>query len=259
MKHIFPLKVIGAVKRRRSSAAHAVAVDLGLSLVVDAAGQAYVTGQTTSPDFPVAGSPLQATFGGGPSDAFVAKLNATGTALVYATYLGGSQFDIGFSLAVDASGNAYVTGRTESPGFPVAGSPLQARYGGNGDAFVAKIGTDSLPPVIFITAAPATLWPPNGMLVQVTVSGTITDAGSGVAPGTATYAVKDEYGLVQPSGHFSIVDANGRYSFVIQLQASRKDNDTDGRQYIITVGAQDKAGNMGSAFTRVIVPHNQES
>ena len=68
--------------------------DFGFGIAVDAAGQAYVTGTTTSLDFPVAGNPLQATFGGG-ADAFVAKLNPAGTALVYATYLGGSGGDEG--------------------------------------------------------------------------------------------------------------------------------------------------------------------
>ena len=75
--------------------------------------------------------------------------------------------------------------------------------------------------------------------------------------GTATFEVKDEYGLIQPSGPIATLDANGRYSFRIQLQASRKDNDKNGRQYTIIVSAQDLEGNIGSAFTRVIVPHDQ--
>ena len=106
---------------------------------MDAAGQAYVTGTTASLDFPVAGNPLQATFGGG-ADAFVAKLNPTGTALVYATYLGGSGDDSGFGIAVDAAGQAYVTGATTSLDFPIAGNPFQPLYGGGDfDAFVAKL------------------------------------------------------------------------------------------------------------------------
>jgi hypothetical protein len=77
-----------------------------------------------------------------------------------------------------------------------------------------------------------------------------------VDAGSATFEVKDEYGLIQPSGHITTIDASGRYSFAIQLQASRKGNDRDGRQYTIIVSAQDKEGNMGSAFARVIVPHD---
>jgi hypothetical protein len=116
---------------------------------------------------------------------------------------------------------------------------------------------DVTPPVISVSATPKTLWPPNGKMVPVTISGTIKDTESGVNTSTAAYAVTDEYGLIQPSGHFTILDASGRYSFTIQLQASRNGNDRDGRQYIITVSAQDKAGNKGSAATGVTVPQNQ--
>jgi hypothetical protein len=115
---------------------------------------------------------------------------------------------------------------------------------------------DVTPPAITIAATPETLWPPNGKMVPVTIAGTITDAGSGVNASTATYAVTDEYGLVQPSGHITLV-SNGSYSFTIQLQASRNGNDTDGRQYIITMSAQDLVGNKGSAAAGVIVPHDQ--
>jgi hypothetical protein len=113
--------------------------DEGSAIAVDSAGNAYVTGYTASTNFPTA-SPLQAvTRGGGYSDAFVAKLNATGSTLVYSTYLGGSRDEYGYGIAVDSSGSAYVTGFTQSTNFPTA-SPLQATNGGGGsDAFVAKL------------------------------------------------------------------------------------------------------------------------
>jgi hypothetical protein len=110
--------------------------DAGQGIAVDAAGNAYVTGQTTSTDFPTANA-LQPANGGG-ADAFVAKLNAAGTALAYSTYLGGSADDSGDGIAVDSQGNAYVTGATTSTNFPTA-NPLQPAYGGNSDAFVAKL------------------------------------------------------------------------------------------------------------------------
>jgi hypothetical protein len=115
---------------------------------------------------------------------------------------------------------------------------------------------DVFPPVITISANPTTLWPPNGKMVSVTISGRVTDPESGVNASTATYAVTDEYGLVHPSGHITL-GSNGSYSFVIQLQASRNGDDKDGRQYIITVSAQDNAGNKGAAGTGVTVPHDQ--
>jgi hypothetical protein len=112
--------------------------DYGHGIAVDSAGNAYVTGETSSTNFPTV-SPLQAAFGGGNPDAFVAKLNAAGSGLVYSTYLGGSGTDSGTGIAVDSAGNAYVTGRTDSTAFPTA-SPLQATRGGSGaDAFVAKL------------------------------------------------------------------------------------------------------------------------
>jgi hypothetical protein len=115
-------------------------IDVGEGIAVDAAGDAYVTGITNSSDFPLASRPIQSRFGGGSQDAFVAKLNAAGSALVYSTYLGGSGNDYALGIAVDAAGNAYVTGFTNSPDLPLAGNPLQSRYaGGVQDAFVAKL------------------------------------------------------------------------------------------------------------------------
>ncbi|MGD0222420.1 MAG: SBBP repeat-containing protein [Terriglobia bacterium] len=109
--------------------------DYGMGIAVDVAGNAYVTGQTTSGDFPTA-SPFQAAKGGW--DAFVTKVNSTGAALMYSTYLGGSNDDGGLSIAVDSAGNAYVTGGTDSTDFPTA-NPLQAGNAGGEDAFVAKL------------------------------------------------------------------------------------------------------------------------
>jgi ELWxxDGT repeat protein len=110
----------------------------GSGIVVDASGNAYLTGDTSSIDFPTQ-NPLQAAHGGGYSDAFVAKLNAAGSALDYSTYLGGSDREYGSGIAVDSSGNAYVAGETRSTDFPTQ-NPLQAAYGGGyKDAFVAKL------------------------------------------------------------------------------------------------------------------------
>jgi len=106
------------------------------ALAVDASGAAYVAGITASYDFPVAGA-LQNSNAGG-NDAFVAKLNSSGNGLVYCTYLGGSGDDRAYGIAVDASGDALVTGSTMSPNFPVH-SPLQTKLAGPRNAFVAKL------------------------------------------------------------------------------------------------------------------------
>jgi hypothetical protein len=112
--------------------------DMGRGIAVDATGNAYVTGQTSGPDFPLT-NPRQATYGGGVGDAFVTKLNPDGSALVYSTFLGGSGFDRGLAITVDTNGNAYVAGETTSADFPTA-DPLQSTFGGGlEDAFVAKL------------------------------------------------------------------------------------------------------------------------
>jgi len=119
-----------------------------------------------------------------------------------------------------------------------------------------QVVADTTPPVITVSANPATLWPPDGKMVPVTIAGTMADSQSGVNASTAAYAVTDKYGLIQPSGKITL-GSNGSYSFTIQLQASRNGNDKDGRQYIITISAQDNVGNKGSAATGAIVPHDQ--
>jgi hypothetical protein len=112
--------------------------DAGYGIAVDSAGNAYVTGATVSTTFPTK-NPLQATNGGGGSDAFVSKFNATGSALVYSTYLGGTDVDGGSGIAVDSAGNAYVTGATRSTDFPTTPGAFQTAYGGVQDAFVSKL------------------------------------------------------------------------------------------------------------------------
>jgi uncharacterized repeat protein (TIGR01451 family) len=116
--------------------------DYGWDIAVDSEGNAYVVGQTSSSDFPTQ-NPFQSEIGGGPlGDAFVVKLNATGSALVYATYLGGVHNDSGYGIAVDSDGSAYVTGDTLSFDFPTKNAVQPISGGGGpyeGDAFVVKL------------------------------------------------------------------------------------------------------------------------
>lgn len=108
--------------------------DEAYGVALDGSGSAYIAGQATG-TFPTK-NPLQGALGG-VFDAFVAKLNPAGSALVYATYLGGSAEESAFGIAVDSGGNAYVVGSTASANFPTQGT-LQG-YAGNTDAFVAKL------------------------------------------------------------------------------------------------------------------------
>jgi hypothetical protein len=147
-------------------------MDYAYGIAVDASGSAYVTGYTASVDFPVV-SAAQSSPGGGSCsedgaatpcfDAFVSKLNSTGTALVYSTYLGGSDEDQGAAIAVDSSGHAYVAGYTYSTNFPVQNA-LQPNNAGGVDAFVTELS-------------------PNGAsLVYSTYwGGSLDDVGTGIA------------------------------------------------------------------------------
>jgi hypothetical protein len=129
-------------------------VDQGRGIAVDASGSVYITGNTNSSDLFKASS-AQRAFGGGTcgdapcSDAFVAKLNPAGTALVYTTYIGGSSADQGNGIVIDPAGNAYIVGQTTSSNFPTV-NPIQATFGGGTcgtgpaagpctDTFVAKL------------------------------------------------------------------------------------------------------------------------
>ena len=105
-------------------------------------GRASVTGQTWSTDFPTTRNAFQPTFAGGLRDAFVVKLTVDGSALVYATYLGGGSNDEGAGIAVDAAGQASVTGTTFSRDFPTRNAFQPAFAGGVADAFVARLTAD---------------------------------------------------------------------------------------------------------------------
>jgi putative Ig domain-containing protein/beta-propeller repeat-containing protein len=113
--------------------------DLGEAIAIDSSSNVYVAGNTSSTDFPAVNA-IQGTYGGGISDAFVVVVNATGSAVLYATYLGGSGNDGAVAIVADFSGNAYVTGSTDSTNFPTAAA-LQGSNNGNLDAFISKINS----------------------------------------------------------------------------------------------------------------------
>jgi hypothetical protein len=114
--------------------------DYGNSIAIDGSGNAYVTGLTTSTNYDITPGAFQTAYGGGTyGDVFVTKLNSTGTGLIYSTYIGGTGDDEGFSIAIDASNNAYVTGETSSTNYDITSSAFQTTYGGGDDVFVTKL------------------------------------------------------------------------------------------------------------------------
>ena len=110
--------------------------DRAASIAVDASGQIYLAGSTASTDFPLV-APIHLKLGGS-RDAFALKLNAIGNLLVYSTYLGGTSYDAATAIAVDAAGNAYIAGDTQSTDFPLL-NPVQSAFGGATDAFVTRL------------------------------------------------------------------------------------------------------------------------
>jgi uncharacterized repeat protein (TIGR01451 family) len=187
--------------------------DSANDIAVDPSGNAYVIGTTYSMDFPTLGA-TQSAFAGG-TDAFVTKLNASGNALVYSTYLGGSvsqvdfqSLDSGEGIAVDTSGNAYVTGYANSRDFPTL-NPLQAACAEPADsecrdAFVAKLG-------------------PTGTLVYSTfLGGTGEDNGAGIAVdlnGNA-YVTGETQSLDFPTANPLQPTGNGGDAFVAKLNSN---------------------------------------
>ena len=118
--------------------------EVGVSIAVDASGNAYIYGETQSTNYDITTGAFQTTNAGGFNDVFVTKLNATGTAIVYSTYIGGTGDDIPSKIALDAASNAYITGSTKSINFPITSGAFQTVKGGSisdGDAFVTKLNT----------------------------------------------------------------------------------------------------------------------
>lgn len=130
-------------------------LDFADKIAIDTLGNAYVTGQTRSTDFPVTHSGYDRSYNGGSAsayagDVFVTRLNASGSALVYSTYLGGDKTDSGSGIALDNAGNAYITGYTQSTGFPVTAGAFNSTFNmlGTTHAFVSKLVIDNTPLVV---------------------------------------------------------------------------------------------------------------
>ena len=144
--------------------------DEGLGIAVDPSGHAYVTGVTTSANFPTVNA-FQPTFGGGGGDAFVTKLSPDGAALVYSTYLGGGGTDGGLGIAVDPAGHAFVTGVTQSANFPTVNA-FQPTFGsGFVHAFVTKLSADGA-----------------ALVYSTYLGGSVIDRGFGIAVDPAGHA-----------------------------------------------------------------------
>jgi hypothetical protein len=183
--------------------------DFGFGIAVNKAGNAYVTGTTYgifADTFPTTSNAYQAAASGS-GDAFVSKLSADGSTLVYSTFLGGAGYDGGRGIALDTSGNAYVTGYTQSNTFPTTAGAAQTTLNGTEDAFVTKLNSDG-----------------SGLVYSTYLGGSGNDAGFGIAVGTNGYAYITGYTQSTdfPTTAAAIQTANGtgKEPFVAALNAS---------------------------------------
>jgi hypothetical protein len=149
--------------------------DIGSGIVVDRAGNAYVTGQTDSSTFPTTSGAFDETHNGS-NDAFVTKLDASGTGLVYSTFLGGGSFDSGGGISVDGADNAYVVGVTDGNGFPTTAGAFDTTPNGSGDAFVTKLNPSGST-LLYSTYLGGTDWEPGAAGIAVDRAGNAYVAG----------------------------------------------------------------------------------
>jgi M6 family metalloprotease-like protein len=164
--------------------------DFGYSIAVDGSGYAYVTGYTGSSSFPTTVGAYDVNYNGGTSDVFVTKLNKSGSGLVYSTFLGGGVTgpDQGYAIAIDGSGNAYVTGYTYNSDFPTTAGAFDQSYNGDWDAFCTKLNTAG-----------------SGLHYSTFLGGTDHDVGRAIAVDGSGYAYVA--GWTQSSGYPTTIGA----------------------------------------------------
>ena len=176
--------------------------DMAHGLVVDTAGNAYVTGQTNSTDFPVQ-DPIQ-QLPQGLEDAFVAKLSPSGAGVVHSTYLGGSGSDVGQAIALDDSGSVYVAGKTESADFPIV-DPWQGNLAGGIDLFVSKLTASA-----------------TSLAYSTYLGGSADDVSYGIAVNSAAaYVVGETNSSDFPTASFQETSRGGKDAFVVKLADAR--------------------------------------
>jgi endonuclease/exonuclease/phosphatase family metal-dependent hydrolase len=179
--------------------------DTGESITIDSTGAIYVTGYTNSLDFPIKSS-VQANYGGGRYDAFIVKINASGTALVYSTYLGGSDQEYGRGIAVDSEGAAYALIDTTSIDFPTK-NPLQENNGGGYDTTLTKLDSKG-----------------NALIYATYLGGTDDDSGRGIAVDSegAAYVTGEAMSVNFPTKNPipGVYSGGGSKAFITKINSS---------------------------------------
>ena len=247
-------------------------VENGLAVAVDGAGNAHVTGITNSVNFPLADAPQTQARG---VDAFVTKLNPSGSALVYSTYLGGAGTEMGNAIAVSSAGDAYIVGATGSPDFPLV-NPLRSSLGGGADAFITKLGVETdLAISKAVSRNPVLV--NNNFNFTLTVSDNGPSSATGVTvidqlpAGTTLVSAISSQGSCANNGgtvrcNIGNLAAQGRATItltvtptvanVITNTATVAGNERDGNQSNNQASAQVTISNQPSIHGRVALPNN---
>ena len=203
--------------------------DAGRSIAVDSAGAAFVGGDTSSTNFPVTAGAFQTTLAGG-IDVFAVKLNPSGAALDYATYIGGSSSELGYGIAINSSGHAYLTGHTVSANFPVVSS-VKASEPGAFDAFVIKLAPNGAKAVYSTLAGGSSADTSNAIAVDSQGSAYITgltlSTNISTIPGNAFSGSQDAFfmkfsdcSILLTPASVSLGAASQPGSFAVQPQQS---------------------------------------
>ncbi|WP_309495569.1 SBBP repeat-containing protein [Mechercharimyces sp. CAU 1602] len=178
-------------------------VDVGFDIALDTLNNVYVTGSTQSTNFPVTSNAFQTMYRGG-TDAFVTKINSLGSSLIYSTYLGGTSFDTGNGIAVDATGSAYVTGSTDSTNFPITSGSFQTMITGDREVFVLKLSSTG-----------------SSLIYSSYLGGDLVDSGNGIAVDTSGSAYvtgfADSTNFPVTSGAFQTMATEGISAFVTKM------------------------------------------
>ena len=234
--------------------------DYGQSIAVDGSGNAYVTGYTYvgTTAYPTTTGAYDAAHNGS-ADVFVTKLNAAGTALSYSTFIGGNASDVGRGIAVDGSGNAYVTGNTDggTTAYPTTTGAYDAAHNGSQDVFVTKLSTGGCAstPTLDVTLTPSVLTTTGHSLQTITAT---ASAVGGCAPTVELLSVtssEPESGLDASDVADDIQGEDvGTNDASLQLRAERAPNGT-GRTYTLTYRVTEGSTTVDVARTVTVPLH----
>jgi roadblock/LC7 domain-containing protein len=209
--------------------------DSGNSIAIDSSGNAYITGWTESSNFPTTSGAYQITMGSMLSNqnVFVTKLNSTGSSLIYSTYIGGNYYNSGNSIAIDSSGNAYITGWTEASNFPTTSGAYQITLAGAQNAFITKLNSTG-----------------SALVYSTFIGGSGTDQGNSIAIDSSgnAYITGEAYSDLSnfpvTSGAFQTSLKGNMNAFVTKLNSNGS-----ALVYSTLIGGSGVRGDQGNSIT----------